>query len=115
MDKNNILDENKLCVEITYDSESLMFLKSYYMMTQNEYDDLKTQHIDIFIENFINNEDLTKDKLDIHIVQNTNSVKLINDFIQAFGNPFDILLAINNRKQYTDDFYTSVTKITDSH
>jgi hypothetical protein len=98
-DTNDITSkQNNLCVEITYYSDSLPSIKSYYLMSSIEYEDLKTQHMDIFIENFMNDEDLTKDKLDIHIVHNVNSIKIFKDFVNTFGNPFDILTTINAKK-----------------
>lgn len=99
---NNTLDD-KLCIEITYYPDSLPSIKSYYLMTNNEYEELKALHMDIFIENFMNNDDLTKDKLDIHIVNNNSNIRIFKDFINMFGNSFDILSLVNARKLSQSD------------
>jgi hypothetical protein len=67
-------------------------------MTKDEYEDLNTMYMDMYIENFMNNENLTKDKLDIHLVRNTNNILIFKNFIESFGNSFDILTLINSMK-----------------
>ena len=94
-DDNN---DNKLYVEITYYFDNLPYIKSYYIMTDEEYKKLTLLHIDIYIENFINNETLTKDKLDIHVINNPYNIKVINEFLNLYGNPFDLLHLINIKK-----------------
>jgi hypothetical protein len=89
---------NKLVVEIIYYSDFMSAIKSYYLLTNEEYENLMNLHRDIYIENFINNERLDRDKLDIHIIQNTNSIKLCKEFLSIFGNTFDILSYISNFK-----------------
>lgn len=89
---------NELCVEITYYPDTMPQIKSYYIMSPNEYEDLKSLYIDVYIDDFINNEDLTKDKLDIHLVQNINNITIFKKFIELFGNPFDIINLINIKK-----------------
>ena len=92
----NLID--KLYIEIIYFSDTMPHIKSYYIMNEIEYKDLKSLHIDLFIENFLNEENLTKDKLDIHLIQNPNSQNHIINFINLFGNSFDILNFINIKK-----------------
>jgi hypothetical protein len=89
---------NKVYVEIIFFGDTFAQLKSYYEMTPDEYENLKTLHIDIYIENFINDETLTKEKLDIHNVSNMSNINLIKNFISIFGNPFDILGLIHEKK-----------------
>jgi hypothetical protein len=98
LNSQSTLKSDNLCIELTYFPDTLSSIKSYYIMTQEEYLNLKTLHMDIYIENFINNEDLTKDKLDIHIVSNINNIKIFKNFIELFGNSFDIINLINIKK-----------------
>jgi hypothetical protein len=92
-DNNDIND--KLCIELTYYADNIPSIKSYYIMTNNEYEELKTLHMDLYIENFLNDEDLKKEQLDIYIVNNVNNINKIKNFIDQFGNPFDIINLIN--------------------
>jgi hypothetical protein len=92
---NNENENGKLCIELTFYPDTLPSIKSYYLMTPIEYEELKTLHLDLFIENFINDEDLTKEKLDIYLINNSNNIKIIKSFINQFGNPFDIINYIN--------------------
>lgn len=101
MDLSN--ESNKLCIEIIYYPDIIPSIKSYYLMTKEEYEDLKTLYMDIYIENFLNSEDLTKDKLDIHIINNANNIKILKNFIDIFGNSFDILNLINAKKNITSN------------
>lgn len=86
-------------VEITYFPDNMPAIKSYYVMNQNEYKDLKTVYLDLYIDDFINEEELTKDKIDIHIINNPNNIKLCKEFLKIFGNPFDILTLIGEKKK----------------
>lgn len=96
-------NQDKIAVEIIYYPDTLPTLKSYYLLSYDEYNDLLKIHRDLYIENFINNEKLTKDKLDIHIIQNDDNIILCKNFIKIFGNTFDILNYINNIKISNDD------------
>jgi hypothetical protein len=99
--ENNDDMNNKCCIELTFYPDTMPSIKSYYIMTNLEYEDLKTLHMDLYIENFLNDEDLTKEKLDIYVVNNSNNIITIKNFINQFGNPFDIINFINakNYKQ----------------
>lgn len=94
-----IEENNDLCVELTYFSDTLPAIKSYYIMSNSEYEEITSFHMDIYIENFINNETLTKDNLDIYLINNTSNMLLCKNFIEQYGNPFDILSLINAKKQ----------------
>jgi len=89
---------DEICVEIICYLDTIPAIKSYYILSKKEYDDLKMLHIDIFIPDFINNETITKDKLDIIIITNEINIKHIKDFINIFGNPFDIIDLIYKKK-----------------
>ena len=96
---NPIIEENnELCVELTYFSDILPAIKSYYLMTSTEFEELNSLYMDIYIENFINGETLTKDNLDIYLINNSSNIILCKNFIEQFGNPFDILTLINAKK-----------------
>lgn len=95
-DDNDNLD--KLYVEITYYPDHMPQIKSYYKLTKDEYKDITTIYMDLYIDNFINGEKITKDNLDIHIINNPINIEKCKNFIETFGNPFDILLYINERK-----------------
>ena len=95
---DNDNDNCKLCIELTFYPDTLPSIKSYYFMTPIEYEELKTLHLDLFIENFINDEDLTKEKLDIYLINNSNNIKMIRSFINQFSNPFDIINYINAKQ-----------------
>lgn len=90
---------NTVCVEITYFPDNLPALKSYYLMSQTEHKDLITLYMDLYIEDFINGEELTKDKIDIYVINNSNNIKICRNFLKTFGNPFDILNLINEKKK----------------
>jgi hypothetical protein len=90
---------NTVCVEITYFPDNLPALKSYYLMSQTEHKDLITLYMDLYIEDFINGEELTKDKMDIYVINNSNNIKVCRNFLKTFGNPFDILNLINEKKK----------------
>jgi hypothetical protein len=92
------IDNNNLCIELTYYSDSIPAIKSYYILTAEEYEELKLLHMDLYIENFINSETLTKDKLDIYEINNNKNIIIIDEFIKLYGNPFDILQLINSNK-----------------
>ena len=97
---NPILEENnELCIELTYFSDTLPAIKSYYIMSSIEYEELNTLYLDIYIENFINGETLTKDKLDIYLINNVSNISKCKNFIEQFGNSFDILSLINAKKK----------------
>lgn len=96
-DDNNDINDN-LCIELTYYPDSIPAIKSYYILTPEEYEELKSLHMDLYIENFINDEILTKDKLDIYHVINSKNIKIIDEFIKLYGNPFDIIQLINSKK-----------------
>jgi len=89
---------DRIYVEITYYADSLPSIKSYYIMSHNEYKDLKTLYMDLYIEDFINGESLSRDKLDIHPINNTNNIILCKDFLKLYGNPFDIIHLITEKK-----------------
>lgn len=91
-------NNNDLCIELTYFPDNIPSIKSYYFMTPSEYEELKSLHLDLYIENFIENEELTKDKLDIYLINNSNNINIIRNFINIFGNPFDILTIIHSKK-----------------
>lgn len=95
-DDNTNLD--KLYVEITYYPDHMPQIKSYYKLTKDEYKEITTIYMDLYIDNFINGEKITKDNLDIHIINNPINIEKCKNFIETFGNPFDILLYINERK-----------------
>ena len=111
MEHNNILNSipedistsetdtnmNKLVIEIIYYPDFMPAIKSYYLLTNDEYENLINLHRDLYIENFFN-ERLDKDKLDIHIIQNINNIKLCKEFLSIFDNPFDILSYITDFK-----------------
>ena len=90
---------NNYFIEITYFSDNLPSIKSYYLMTESEFRDLKTIYMDLYIDDFINGEELTRDKIDIHIINNPNNIKLCKEFLKIFGNPFDILNLIGEKKK----------------
>lgn len=100
MDINNNIDLDKLYIEIIYYLDNLPTIKSYYIMSNDEYNNLITIYMDIYIENFINNEVLSKDKLDIHIIKNLDNIHIINNFLNIYGNPFDILNYIYSKKSF---------------
>ena len=95
--EHNNLDN--IYVEITYFPDNMPSIKSYYIMNQNEYKDLKTMHLDLYIDEFINEEELTKDKIDIHTINNPNNIKLCKEFLKIFGNPFDLLTLISEKRK----------------
>lgn len=95
-DDDNNLD--KIYVEITYYPDHMPQIKSYYKLTKDEYKEITTLYMDLYIDNFINGEKITKDNLDIHIINNPVNIEKCKNFIEIFGNPFDILLYINERK-----------------
>lgn len=96
---NPIIEENiDFCIELTYYSDSMPAIKSYYFMNSDEYENLKTLYLDIYIENFINGETLIKDKLDIYLINNKLNIDKCKTFIEQFGNTFDILSLINAKK-----------------
>jgi hypothetical protein len=95
----NLNSDDKLCVELTFYPDTMPSIKSYYIMTPTEYEELNGVYMDIYIENFINDEDLTKDKLDIYLIHNSNNAKIIKNFINNFGNPFDIINLINAKRK----------------
>lgn len=97
-DANN--QKNNLYIELTYYPDTLPQIKSYYIMTNEQYRELKTLHMDLYIDNFLNDEDLTKDKLDIYVINNINNIKILKNFINKYGNPFDILNYINEKKKF---------------
>ena len=97
-DDEIIIKNNSLCIELTFFADTLPSIKSYYILSKTEYDELKIMHLDLYIENFINEETLSKDKLDIHIVAGIKNIELISLFLDKFGNPFDLLLYINEKK-----------------
>ena len=100
---NNINNINKLMVEIIYYPDNIPPIKSYYLMNQVEYDNLINLHIDLFIENFINDENINKDNLDIHIINNSDNIELCKKFISVFGNTFDILSYLLKKKSTIND------------
>ena len=87
--------KNNIFIELTYYPDTLPVIKSYYIMSESEHSDLKGIHMDLFIDNFINGETLTRDKLDIHIINNKINQSKLKDFIDIYGNPFDIIALIN--------------------
>jgi hypothetical protein len=89
---------DRLYIEITYFSDNMPSIKSYYMMSEIEYKDLKTLHMDLYLDDFINEEELSRDKLDIHIIHNSNNIRLCRDFLKLFGNPFDIYYNSKQKK-----------------
>jgi len=96
---NPIIEEDsELCIELTFFSDILPAIKSYYIMNQVEYEELISLYVDIYIENFIDDEILTKDKLDIHLIKKSSNILICKNFIKLFGNPFDILMLINAKK-----------------
>jgi hypothetical protein len=98
--ENVLNSDGKLCVELTFYPDTMPSTKSYYIMTPIEYEELNSIYMDIYIENFINDENLTKDKLDIYLIHNPDNALIIKNFLNKFGNPFDIINLINiKRKQ----------------
>ena len=93
-----IEENNELCIELTYFSDTLPAIKSYYLMSSTEYEELNSLYMDIYIENFLNGETLTKNNLDIYLINNSSNIILCKNFIEQFGNPFDILTLINAKK-----------------
>lgn len=111
-DDNNNLD--KLYVEITYYPDHMPQIKSYYKLTEDEYKEITTMYMDLYIDNFINGEKITKDNLDIHIINNPINIEKCKNFIETFGNPFDILLYINERKIRSFTVKATKEDVTDS-
>ena len=98
-DRSPVLaEDNNLYIELTYYTETMQQIKSYYIMTLSEYEELKSLHMDLYIENFLNDEKLTKDNLDIYVINNKENINILKKFINVFGNPFDILGLINLSK-----------------
>jgi hypothetical protein len=97
-DEIDIKNNNSICIEVTFFADTLPSIKSYYILSKEEYDSVRMMHLDLYLENFINEETLSKDKLDIHIITNIQNIELITKFLDRFGNPFDILLYINEKK-----------------
>ena len=96
---NPIIEENnELCVELTYYSDILPAIKSYYIMNLSEYEELNSLYMDIYIENFINGETLTKNNFDIYLINNPSNIIICKNFIEQFGNPFDIKSLIYAKK-----------------
>jgi hypothetical protein len=93
-----LAEDNNLYIELTYYTETMQQIKSYYIMTLSEYEELKSLHMDLYIENFLNDEKLTKDNLDIYVINNKENINILKKFINVFGNPFDILGLINLSK-----------------
>jgi len=93
-----IEENNELCIELTYFSDTSPAIKSYYLMSPTEYEELNSLYMDIYIENFMNGETLTKDNLDIYLINNSSNILICKNFIEQFGNPFDILTLINAKK-----------------
>jgi hypothetical protein len=98
VDTDDETDLDKLYIEITYYPDHMPQIKSYYKLTKDEYKEITTMYMDLYIDNFINGEKITKDNLDIHIINNPLNIEKCKNFIETFGNPFDILLYINERK-----------------
>lgn len=92
-------DDKKLHIELTYYPDTLPQIKSYYIMSDEQYRDLKSLYMDLYIDNFLNGEDLTKDKLDIYVISNVNNIKICKNFLNKYGNPFDILNYIHEKKR----------------
>jgi len=88
----------KFYIEIIFYPDNLPPIKSYYIMNQQEYDYLTSLHMDIYIEDFMNGENLTKDKLDIHVINNYKNIEIMSKFINLFENPFDIISFIKAKK-----------------
>lgn len=95
--KNSSNDQSLTYVELTYYADTMPQIKSYYAMTQTEYQNLNLLYLDLYIENFINDEELTKDKLDIHTITNPESINVCRTFLNNFNNPFDIILLIREK------------------
>lgn len=103
-------DDEKKIIEIIYFSTKVPALRSYYIVNSKEYGEILNLQKDIFIDNFLNNECLTSNNLDIHIIKKKENIILINNFLKIFGNPFDILEYINsfekpiflNNENFTD-------------
>ena len=92
---NPIIEENNdLCVELTFYSDSLPAMKSYYIMNSADFEELNSLHMDIYIENFVNSETLTKNNFDIYLINNPSNIVICKNFIEQFGNPFDIMALI---------------------
>jgi hypothetical protein len=108
-DKYQNDDEKKdnLFIELTYYPDTLPAIKSYYIMTKAEYSDLQGIHMDLYIDNFLNDETLTRDKLDIHIINNKINQNKLKEFIDIYGNPFDIITLINSKQ---NNNHTNKTK-----
>jgi len=98
--------KDNLFIELTYYPDTLPEIKSYYIMTNTEYSDLRGMHMDLFIDNFLNGETLTRDKLDIHIINNKINQSKLNDFIDTYGNPFNIIALINTKQNQNNNCKT---------
>ena len=88
---------NKYMVELTYYPDTLPPIKSYYLWSHEELENFKSLHMDLYIENFLNDEDLTKEKIEIYIVNNPKNIEICVNFLKIYSNPFDILSFINDR------------------
>ena len=96
---NPIIEEtNELCVELTFYPDSIPAIKSYYIMNSSDYEELNTLHLDIYIEDFINNETLTKNNFEIYLINNPSNIIICKNFIEQFGNPFDIMALVYAKK-----------------
>lgn len=96
---NPIIEEtNELCVELTFYPDSIPAMKSYYIMNSSDYEELNTLHLDIYIEDFMNNETLTKNNFEIYLINNPSNIIICKNFIEQFGNPFDIMALIYAKK-----------------
>jgi hypothetical protein len=96
---------NKILVEISYFPDTLPSIKSYYMWSHEELETFKSLHMDLYIENFLNNEDLTKEKIDIYVVNNPKNIEICRNFLNIYSNPFDIKMLINDRLQNKNTNY----------
>lgn len=70
VDSDDDIDLDKMYIEITYYPDHMPQIKSYYKLTKDEYKEITTMYMDLYIDNFINGEKITKDNLDIHIINN---------------------------------------------
>lgn len=106
------MDPNEIVVEISFYPNHFPQIRSYYVMDHTEYEELENIEIDLFIDNFFDNEDLTSDQLYIHVIQNENMCKLIKEFLYKFGNPFDILTYIKQLQHNKNNIEVQRTNTT---
>lgn len=78
-------------VEIVFYPADFPHIKAYYLLSQEEYDELCGMFEDIHLPEFMNGEALTSDNCEVNTYSKPENVKAIKAFLQTCGNPCDLL------------------------